>query len=337
MISQTLARLVWVHVDERHAEDPALGKSDLLAKISCLNLIAAYAMALKHKLRFEPYTHYDDIRDLVGHLDTYAKAAEHPETHREPSVFKRAGLFLGLPMAESNPRKQIKRSQVPLGNLPLDLLSHVSSYLKSVFDNGTFKLAIYQTQSLTALQTMNDILTGTDRILSTPLPLAYTIAISQITWVYILLLPFQLYHLLGYVTIPASICAAYIILGIALIGREIENPFGDDVNDLPLDAFCEQIQKDIDMIMAQAAPVVEEFVMHDDNKLLYPLSHRGGSCWADQSVEAIRNALAKKPMLHFQSVELEEVLEAKQATVTARYRETAESRAELGEAGVRRG
>ena len=67
---------------------------------------------------------------------------------------------------------------------------------------------------------------------------------------YILLLPFQLYKLLGYITIPASVFAAYIILGIALIGREIENPFGTDVNDLPLDAFCLQIRKDVDIIMS---------------------------------------------------------------------------------------
>lgn len=65
---------------------------------------------------------------------------------------------------------------------------------------------------------MNDVLTGTDRILNTPLPIAYSIAISQITWVYILILPFQLYKSLEWITIPASVFAAYIILGIALIG-----------------------------------------------------------------------------------------------------------------------
>jgi putative membrane protein len=90
--------------------------------------------------------------------------------------------------------------------------------MKSIYDNETLKVSVYQTQSLAALQTMNDVLSGTDRILNTPLPIAYTIAISQITWVYILLLPFQLYKALGWVTIPASVFAAYIILGIALIG-----------------------------------------------------------------------------------------------------------------------
>jgi putative membrane protein len=298
MVSQNLARLIWIHVDERHS-DPALGKQDLIAKISCLNMITAYAVALKHKLRFEPYTHYDDLKHLVGHLDTYAKDADVPEPRRRQNPVKTAGQFLGVPMAESNPRKLLKKSRVPLGNLPLEILSHLSSYMKHIYDNGTFKVSIYQTQSLNAITTMNDVLTGTDRILSTPLPVAYSIAISQITWVYILLLPFQLYKSLGWVTIPASVFAAYIILGIALIGREIENPFGDDVNDLPLDAFCEQIRKDVDVIMSKVAPVFTDAMGRDENEVLYPLSHLGSKAWADKSVQEIREALAAKPGMHF--------------------------------------
>jgi putative membrane protein len=198
LTSHNLARLIWIHADEREGE---FNKKDLLAKISCINLIVAFSVALKHKLRFEPYTNYDDIKHLVGHLDTYAKAADQPDNNKKQSVFKTAGQFLGLPMAESNPRKALKRANKPLGNLPLEILNHLSSYMKEIYDNGTFKVSIYQTQSLNAITTMNDVLTGTDRILNTPLPVAYSIAISQITWVYILLLPFQLFKSLGWITV----------------------------------------------------------------------------------------------------------------------------------------
>lgn len=331
--SQNLARLIWIHVDERHDQNAELGKQDLLAKINCLNMIAAYSVALKRKLRFEPYVHYDDLKHLVGHVDTFARDADLPDLKGKQSVFKTAGQFLGLPMAESNPRKLLKRSRVPLGNLPLELLSHLSAYMKTLYDNGTFKVSIYQTQSLNALTTFNDVLVGTDRILNTPLPIAYSIAISQITWVYILLLPFQLYKLLGYITIPASVFAAYIILGIALIGREIENPFGDDVNDLPLDAFCEQIRKDVDIIMSRPAPSVEEVVMHPDNMLLYPLSEMGSEGWAAKSVEEIRDALASKPGLHYPLVEHGEHPKArKSVSESVRTRKVSENRAERGEA-----
>jgi putative membrane protein len=276
--------------------------------------------------------HYDDLKHLVGHLDTFARDADQPDDKKKQNVFKTAGQFLGLPMAESNPRKMLKRSRVPLGNLPLEILSHLSIYMKLLYDNGTFKVSIYQTQSLNALTTFNDVLAGTERILSTPLPLAYSIAISQITWVYILLLPFQLYKLLGYITIPASVFAAYIILGIALIGREIENPFGDDVNDLPLDAFCLQIRKDMDIIMSKPVSSVEEMVMHPDNQLLYPLSNLGSAGWAAKSVDEIRDALASKPGLHFPLVEHDEHPKpGHSANTGVRRRTTSEDRAEMGE------
>jgi putative membrane protein len=91
--------------------------------------------------------------------------------------------------------------------------------------------------------------------------------------------------------------AAYIILGIALIGREIENPFGDDVNDLPLDSFVLQIQRDIDIILSKPAPKLDDFVMSDSNVLLHPLSHLGSRAWEGKSIEEIREALRAKPDL----------------------------------------
>ncbi|KAF2465294.1 UPF0187-domain-containing protein [Lindgomyces ingoldianus] len=294
LASQNLARLVWIHADERQGD---LGKKDLLAKISCMNLIVAYSVALKHKLRFEPFTHYDDLKHLVGHLDTFAKAASEPDVQKKKSFWKSTGEFLGLSFAESNPRKLVKNATQPLGNLPLEILNHLSAYMKTIYDNGTFKVSIYQTQSLNALTTMNDVLTGTDRILNTPLPIAYSIAIGQITWVYILLLPFQLFKSLGWVTIPASMFSAYIILGIALIGREIENPFGVDVNDLPLDSFCNQIRQDIDVIISRPPPETDDFVNQEDNMLLHPLSHLGYASWDGKSVQEIRDALKAKPDL----------------------------------------
>ena len=74
----------------------------------------------------------------------------------------------------------------------------MSGLLKS---SGTFELMLL----VSGMATLNEVLTGTERVLDTPLPIAYTIAISQIAWIYILALPFQLYTTLEWVTIPGSI------------------------------------------------------------------------------------------------------------------------------------
>lgn len=59
-------------VREREGE---LRKEDLLAKATSLDTIVAFAVALKHRLGFEPYTQYDGLQDLVSYLDTFAKHA----------------------------------------------------------------------------------------------------------------------------------------------------------------------------------------------------------------------------------------------------------------------
>ena len=139
--SRNLARYIWVHIDERPGE---LGKDDLLAKLTAINLILAFAVALKHKLRFEPYAHYPDISSLVSHLDTFAKAAYAPELElkQKKTPWKTMGEDLGLSFAESNPRKTIKRATKPLGNLPLEILTYLSSYIEEVSSNGTLKSPI---------------------------------------------------------------------------------------------------------------------------------------------------------------------------------------------------
>jgi putative membrane protein len=303
LASHTLARLVWIHVEERHGFDTGLGKQDLLGKVSCLNLIVAFAVALKHKLRFEPGTHYEDLKHLVGHLDTFAQAANTPAPD-PPSVFRRACQLLGIPMATPSPRRHVKKSPIPLGDLPLEILSHLSAYIKVLNDTRTLRdYSIYQTQSLDSLTIMDEVSCGTERILNTPLPLAYSIAIAQVTWLYILLLPFQCFNGLGWINIPACIVAAYIILGIAFIGHEIEDPFGHDVNDLPLDAFCQQIRQDVDIIMSRAALLANDFMGREENMPLYPLSYLRTRAWADKSPEEIHVALSQIIALHYPMVE----------------------------------
>jgi ion channel-forming bestrophin family protein len=263
---------------------------------TCLQLIVTFAIALKHRLRFEPYVEYDDIRDYVEYLDTFAKEANKgvDVTPRKYSIWKQVGEFLGIQFAQSNPRKAIKRASKPLGNLPLEILGHLQGYLDTVVDNGTLKTPVFSNPVVSAISTLNDVLAGTDRILNTPLPLAYRIVISQITWLYVLTLPFQLYDQLKWKMIPATIIAAYIILGLALIGSHIENPFGHDVNDLPLDMFCDQIAYDVDLISSAPAPQPGDFVKRALNKPLWPLSRSGHAVWVNRSEEQIRESLKMK-------------------------------------------
>jgi len=175
---------------------------------TCINLILAFVTATKYRLRHQPGYDYPDLKPLIENLSTFAKAAYladgSPPT-RTYARFRRAGQFLGVPGTESDPRKGLRKGPKYYGNLPLEILTYLSAYMQHIIGNDTLKVSIMQTQVMANLTTMLECLTGMERVLGTPLPIAYSIAISQITWAYILILPFQLYIPLGWIAIPGTV------------------------------------------------------------------------------------------------------------------------------------
>jgi len=85
----------------------------------------------------------------MENVDTFAKEANKGVDLTEPkdSKWQQFSEFLGLPWAEKNPRSLIKHAQKPLGNLPLEILSHISGYLDAIIDNKTIPTPIFQVQA----------------------------------------------------------------------------------------------------------------------------------------------------------------------------------------------
>ncbi|GJC83463.1 UPF0187 protein sll1024 [Colletotrichum liriopes] len=182
----------------------------------------------------------------------------------------------------------------PRQSLLRKILNHISCIVDKMVEDGQLKVPMQQTLAYNNVALLNDIMTGTERVLTTPLPIAYTIAISQITWVYVMLLPFQLIDKLDWITIPATVAAAYIILGILFIGREIENPFGEDVNDLPLEAYCEQIASELDIIASFEKRDPYRFMESSHNLPLFPASMAPYHIWMSRSEDRVRDAIKSK-------------------------------------------
>ncbi|KJZ76365.1 hypothetical protein HIM_04094 [Hirsutella minnesotensis 3608] len=299
--SQTLGRVFWIHARQSPHQTDA--REVMLQKLTAMNLLVAYCTALKHSLRFEPSTAYPDMQNLIGHLDTFAKAATEadglPSGPRKRGFFRGVGEYLGVSFATSNPRKAIKKSSRPLGNLPMEILNHLALTVDNLITNEQLPVPIHQTMAFNALLALNDVMTGTERVLCTPLPIAYSIAISQSTYLYILLLPFQLVATFSWAAIPATLAASYIILGVLMTGQEIENPFGTDVNDLPLDHFCEQITSDLDIIASFDTRQPKRFFASTSNMPLYPISTASAGVWMQRSEERLREMIQQKPAKTF--------------------------------------
>ena len=83
----------------------------------------------------------------------------------------------------------------------------------------------------------------------TPLPFVYVVHLRRALILYSLTLPMALVNSYGWWTIAVVLVIAYVLFGIEEIGVEIENPFGTDVNDLPLEQFFATIERDLTLLL----------------------------------------------------------------------------------------
>jgi putative membrane protein len=89
-----------------------------------------------------------------------------------------------------------------------------------------------------------DTAANCERIGQTPIPFAYAVHIKQMLTLYLATLPFVLVPKMGLAAVFAVAGIAFGLVGIEEAGVEIEDPFGTDANDLPLEAFCASVAED---------------------------------------------------------------------------------------------
>lgn len=90
-----------------------------------------------------------------------------------------------------------------------------------------------------------DIIGACERIKSTPIPYSYSMFIKKFLFIYSITLPMAFIGEFGYWSIILVVLAFYFLMSVELISEEIEDPFGRDVNDLPLDDLCVKIRKNV--------------------------------------------------------------------------------------------
>jgi putative membrane protein len=94
------------------------------------------------------------------------------------------------------------------------------------------------------LVALDDITGACERIRNTPIPVSYSSYVKQFVLVYALVLPFGLVREFGYGSIVASMLMFFATMGLELLAGEIEEPFGTDRNDLPVDEIAARAAAD---------------------------------------------------------------------------------------------
>lgn len=104
------------------------------------------------------------------------------------------------------------------------------------------------------LKEFSDILGGCERIKNTPIPYSYSMYIKKFIFIYIITLPFGFVTQTEYITIPIVVLISFVMFSVELIAEEIEDPFGNDINDLPTDELAIKIRDNVrEILLDQSA------------------------------------------------------------------------------------
>lgn len=129
-------------------------------------------------------------------------------------------------------------------NPPSVLALFLSGLIKKEIEKGEIPIQITARMEEQVIKLL-DAQGGCEKIIKTPLPFVYASLIKQVLFVYLYTLPFALATDMDWATPVVVAVVGFGMFGIEEAGVEIENPFGMQLNDLPLEKICETISKDV--------------------------------------------------------------------------------------------
>ncbi|BFZ54023.1 hypothetical protein PYCC9005_001054 [Savitreella phatthalungensis] len=284
--SRNLARLIWVCLPEKEGSS-----RDVLMKKSAINLIAVFVVALKNHLR-------DERNDIAPDLNHNRPKSSPSRLRRaptyQPNAVDEAGqLRFTWFLHHSSDDACIPTLRAHL--LPVEAAFHLASYCEFARSNNPGMPNFIPQNFTLCLNAMNDVVSACERIRRTPTPIAYNIIMSQIVWIFCLSLPFQLCGVLSWASVPLSVVAGAFLFSLLAIGTEIEDPFGQDANDLDLERYCDVIRSELDILTSIPPPDAQEWAVR--NRSNRPLAGLTDKTFAELEVLPIgevRRLLSRK-------------------------------------------
>ena len=178
--------------------------------------------------------HYDDDEDtrktILRWLDAYFLLAT--QSLRAENALDKLGELL-----TADEKKKLEKISAARASM---VLSWITLRLDEKAKAG--KLSEVRLLAMdTNLTALVDYYSGCERIARTPVPFAYAHHIKLFVTLFVFTVPFAISDVMKEFTPLAAAVLAYALLGIDEIGVEIEDPFGYDHNDLPLDRIAKTI------------------------------------------------------------------------------------------------
>lgn len=140
-------------------------------------------------------------------------------------------------------------------NIPTSLLLIQGHRIYDAMRDGTLQ-GFDSFQLENCLAQFSNFQAQCERIKMVPIPRQYTFFTRMVVWVFIMVLPFSFVATfdqsssgLGWVVIPATILLSYIFGIIERTGAVNEEPFQNEITDVPLLAMWRQVERSVKEIL----------------------------------------------------------------------------------------
>ncbi|WP_345202815.1 bestrophin family protein [Chryseobacterium ginsengisoli] len=125
------------------------------------------------------------------------------------------------------------------------LMSHKLNQLKKEGKISDIEMLYLDNQ----LSGFLEVCGGCERIKNTPIPYSYSSFIKKFIILYVFALPIAYVINIGNFIIPLTVFIYYVLMSLELIAEEIEDPFNNDENDIPMETIAQNIEKNVHQIM----------------------------------------------------------------------------------------
>jgi putative membrane protein len=135
-------------------------------------------------------------------------------------------------------------------NLPVAIQQWQSLLLGRALKEGWIDMAQWHAMNQ-SLDDLVDAQGGAERIKNTPMPRQYDFLPQLCAHMFCFLLPLAMVSGLGWFTPLGSTFVGFIFLALDKIGRDLEDPFDNQVHDIPLTAICTTIETNLRQMLGE--------------------------------------------------------------------------------------
>ena len=245
-----------------------IDKDSSIRNISLIHTLLGFVLSML--LVFRTNTAYDrwwEGRKLLGKMVNDSRnlaiklPAILPEDDKENRDFFKKYLcffphLLSRHLSKQSTKMELAQDQQhteveQLPHPPNALIWRIQNQVQKLYREGVItgdQLIILDTQ----LSGFLDVCGGCERIKNTPIPYSYSSFTKKFIVIYVITLPIAYAMSIGYMMTFLTVFVFYVLMSLEVLAEEIEEPFNNEENDLPMELIAQNIERNIIRIFSES-------------------------------------------------------------------------------------